>query len=268
MSTALYNDERFLELSRPKVPNGRDLWTFLLVGPFTSPVPGLVLGTLGGIADRLEWPHAGTRKVWEEIASRGMAVADWPRGIIWLPRGVRHNPPESPNVCKMWRRFLNEHVPQGELRTTIEATLQDHLKGLDRSEAFVEAFAEGFREAFQQALPRSFPEGGRGSFRESGTRDQVRTPPNPPVTGGDRPAGLDRPFTRRELAEAEHDLEQFRASQPKGWMGPSYQRPADYVDPKRCPHDPECTDRSVCLALFARARRERVALAIAAGGRR
>lgn len=79
----------------------------------------------------------------------------------------------------------------------------------------------------------------------------VQNPPNPPAVAGGR-------FTRHERRLAEQDLAAYRETQPRGWSGPYYQRPADYVEPRRCPHEPQCDDREVCLQLFALARRAKV----------
>ncbi|MGE4224564.1 MAG: hypothetical protein AB7I23_14545 [Vicinamibacterales bacterium] len=83
-----------------------------------------------------------------------------------------------------------------------------------------------------------------------------RSPPTPASGGRVR-------FTRRELLDAESDLRAFRDAQPRGWMGPAYQRPAGYQEPRRCPHEPQCTERAICLRLFAQARRERIDEALA-----
>jgi uncharacterized protein YdaU (DUF1376 family) len=80
---------------------------------------------------------------------------------------------------------------------------------------------------------------------------QNKNPPNPPAGAGGR-------LTRRELAQAEKDLAAFIASQPKPFMGPLRQMPADYQPPRQCPHDQECTDRETCVTLLALARRAKV----------
>lgn len=241
VSTRMWNDRKFLELSAPK-PNGRDLWVWLICGPLTTPVPGVVLTTLGGMSDRLQWPPAATKRCWDEITARGMAKADWAHSLIWLPNALEHNPPESPNVVKSWRKYLDEHVPECALREELESSIQGFLKG--------------FTQGFAQALGKAFTEGGGGSFRESGNREQVQEPPLPPSGEG----GLK--FTRAELRDAEADLRAYRAAQPAYVYSAQRVPGVEYAEPRTCPHEPQCTDQAVCVALFARDRRGRVSLAL------
>jgi len=239
----MWNDRKFLELSAPK-PNARDLWVWLIAGPLTTPVPGVVITTLGGIADRLAWPVPATRRCWEEIASREMATSDWSHSLVWLPNALEHNPPESPNVVKSWRRYLNEHVPECALRGTVEAFALGFLKG----------FGQGFAEAFGQP----FAEGPPAPFALSGNRNSNKNPPNPPAVAGGK-------LTRRELTEARKDLDAFLARQPR-YQGPIHSRPKDFPEARRCPHEPECDDQTVCLTLLALARRAKVQTVVTAFG--
>jgi len=247
VTTRMWNDGNFLALSAPK-PSAQVLWFFLLTGPFSTPVPGVVVATLGGIADRLQWPAPATRRCWDEIAAREMATADWTRSLVWLPNALQHNKPESPNVAKSWRRYMDEHVPECLLRQAIERSILAELARIEKNpKAFVEAFRKDFTEAFQEGHQRSFP--------ESGNREQVQEPPKPPSGEGGR-------LTRAERARAEADLAAFREREPR-YVAPVHREPGrDYPEPRSCPHEPPCDDREVCLTLFAAARRSRVSDAL------
>lgn len=86
----------------------------------------------------------------------------------------------------------------------------------------------------------------------------LKEPPKPPSAEGGR-------FTRAELAQAQTDLHDYRASQPR-YVAPVHREAGrTYLDPRRCPHDPQCDDDAVCLALFAADRRQRVLRAVANG---
>lgn len=240
VSTRMWNDRKFLELSAPK-PNARDLWVWLIAGPLTTPVPGVVLASIGGVADRLAWPLPATRRCWQEIADREMATADWSHSLVWLPNALEHNPPESPNVVKSWRRYLDENVPECDLRIQVEG--------------FTQGFLKAFGKAFHEAFGRPFGEGRGAPFALSGNRSTGKEPPYPPSGEGGR-------FTRAELRQAEDDLADYRAGQPR-YVAPVHREPGrEYPEARRCPHEPQCDDKAVCLALFALARRARVASAI------
>ena len=184
VSTRMWNDGKFLELSAPK-PNARDLWIWLITGPLTTPVPGVVLTGMIGMAERLDWPLSATRRCWNEIVAQDMAQADWSRGLVWLPKAVFHNPPSSPNVVKNWRRYLDEHAPECALRTQLEAFTLGYLHGL--GEPFAEAFGKGFREGcenpsanqevqeqeVQEVQERTAP----AALRPAGLTTQKTTPP-------------------------------------------------------------------------------------------
>lgn len=208
VSTRMWNDEKFLSLSAPK-PNARDLWVWLIAGPLTTPVPGVVLATMGGMSDRLAWPLPATRRCWDEIVDRGMATADWTHSLVWLPRALHHNPPESPNVVKSWRRYLDENVPECQLRADLEA--------------FAQGFLEGLGEAFVKGFGRPFGEGRGAPFAQSGNRSTgTGSTPQPPSGEG---GGSLRSITRTERKWAE------TIRKAHG----------------RCPHRPECLTSGECI---------------------
>src|SRR5688572_6387715 len=127
VSTRMHNDERYRELSRPK-PNGQSLWGYLLFGPRTVVIPGLLPVALETIAVDLRWPLPATRRVWEEIARHEMARADWLAPLIWLPNAPKHNPPQSPNVVRAWRRSFDDDLPPCDLKLQAEQFIQAFLK--------------------------------------------------------------------------------------------------------------------------------------------
>src|SRR5690242_16703743 len=115
----MWNDDKFCELSPPK-PNAQTLWVWLITGPLTTMVPGLVPVGLGTMSDRLGWPYSSTQEKWREIEALGMAKADWKAPLVWLPRAVHHNPPEAPNVAIGWRRTIQNEIPPCPLRDEAE----------------------------------------------------------------------------------------------------------------------------------------------------
>lgn len=140
--TRMWGDERFRSLSAPP-PNGQTLWVFLLTGPHTVNVPGLFSGGEAALAEALGWPLKGFREAFREISGKGMAKADWAARVVWIPRTIVHNPPESPNVVRSWRTAFDE-IPECPLK--LEAFRV--LKG------FVEGMGEGFAKAFREAFPQ------------------------------------------------------------------------------------------------------------------
>lgn len=162
MKTSIHSDEKFRKLTRPQ-PNGQSLWQYLLSGPETTLIPGIVIGGRAGLAEALDWSQEGFDQAFQEILDQGMAKVDWKERLIWLPNGPKHNPPESPNVIIGWARYWPE-VPGCALKTEI-------LQGL---KAYVGGLNEPFRKAFHQAFAKDLGESGTGTG--TGTEEEGTSP--------------------------------------------------------------------------------------------
>jgi hypothetical protein len=237
VSSRVWNDEKFDELSKAK-PNAQTLWFWLLTGPLTTAIPGLIPAGVATMAERLNWPLAATRQAWGEIAARGMAVADFKAPLIWLPKAVRHNPPESPNVVRSWRRVLATDIPPSPVARQAEAYIA----------AFLERMGPAFAEAFAKGIPASFPESG------SGTGSGSTTPPSPRAAGGKPPTRKELEHANAELAAWKRDhapwsLQEIRAHQAacerNGEPVLEVGDPA-YDGGPSCWHVPPCEDLDVC----------------------
>lgn len=190
VSIEMYADQKFCELS-PQPPSGQGLWIYLLTGPFSTLIPGVCVGGEAGISEALRWPLRAFRRAFTEIASRGMARADWSARVVFLPKALGHNLPQSPSVVTGWRQAWAE-VPACELKTQAALTIRTILGGM----------GEGYQRAFEEfALRRSTdltnsqaasqpnPQPGPQPVRQPGPhqdQDQDQDPPPTPLTGGDR----------------------------------------------------------------------------------
>ena len=136
ISIEMYADDRFKALSPPQ-PSGQSLWIYLLTGPFSTLIPGICVGGEAGIAERLGWSVRAFRRCFAEIATRGMARADWSGPLVFLPNALRHNPPQSPSVITGWRQAWAE-VPACELKRAAAA----HIRGVlaEHGEPWATAF--------------------------------------------------------------------------------------------------------------------------------
>lgn len=92
-------DERFRSLS-PMPPSGQGLWFFLLTGPHTGPIPGLFRAGRLAMAEELGWEAEAFDEAFREVSQQGMAKADFKARLVWLPKALKHNKPESPNVVR------------------------------------------------------------------------------------------------------------------------------------------------------------------------
>lgn len=116
----------------------------------TTPDEGYREGLPGGYREGLP-PTFG------EGCFRGLAKADWKARLVWIPKAIQNNPPESPNVIRSWRLMWDE-LPECPLK----------LEAYRYIRAFVEGLGEGFRKAFAEAIPEGLPP----TFPESRTRER------------------------------------------------------------------------------------------------
>lgn len=149
-SLGMWADEKFRRLSKPK-PNGQSLWQWLITGPRTTQIPGIVLGTPEELAAALRWPldrHPGSlepafRDAFAEVLREGMAKADSEAGLVWLPKAPEHNKPESPNGVRSWRTAWDD-VPECALKGEAWRALKGFTEGWGVS--FAKAFADACRQ--------------------------------------------------------------------------------------------------------------------------
>ncbi len=181
----MWGDSKFRALSRSK-PNAQTLWIYLLTGPHTTSIPGLFSAGEAGLAEAIGWPLSGFRAAFAEIESQGMARADWDARVVWIRRAVVYNFPESPNVVKSWRPYLDEIAEcplKAEACDVLRAALAD--------------IGPAFADAFDKAS-------GKPSGKPSG-KASAKASLKPQV--GSKFQGVDTPSANQEQ-EQEQEQEQ------------------------------------------------------------
>ena len=133
-----WSDERFRNLSAMP-PSGQGLWFFLLTGPHTGPIPGLFRAGRAAMAEELDWDQEDFDKAFTEVSEQGMAKADFKVRLVWLPKAIRYNKPESPNVVRGWRVEL-DLLPECDLKREAIEAIREALS--DAGPSYVEAFEE------------------------------------------------------------------------------------------------------------------------------
>jgi hypothetical protein len=146
VDTRMYADNKFRQLSKPQ-PNGQSLWTWLLTGPATCIVPGVIYNVgPRGMSELLKWDEKGFREAFQEVLALGMAEVDFDAPLIFIPKAIKYNPPQSPNVVTAWSGAW-EQIPECVLKNKIRQVLGTFMEGL----------SEAFREAFDKACPKPMP---------------------------------------------------------------------------------------------------------------
>ena len=133
-----WSDEKFRALSAIP-PSGQGLWFFLLTGPHTTAIPGLFRAGRAAMAEELNWEQEAFDEAFLEVSGQGMAKADFKSKLVWLPKAIQHNKPESPNVVRGWRVEF-DLLPECDLKREAIAGIREALEGAGPS--YVEAFDE------------------------------------------------------------------------------------------------------------------------------
>jgi hypothetical protein len=198
----IWGDERFRRLSRAK-PSGRELWWYLLANPARTALSGLLAVGELSLAEGLEWPIAAFRRCWAEIEAQGMARADWRARLVWIPKMVKWDPPNGPNVAKLWGRQIRA-LPECPLRDEAQSFIDAFLHGI--SDAIHKAFREGI--ATPSGMPYRIP--------PPGPPPGPPPPPVPPTQPSPMPSPPGHGFDENEPGVGTADdparNEEFRAA--------------------------------------------------------
>lgn len=156
VDTRIQNDAKFRGLS---LEGQHALYTLLLHQHMTS--LGAMRGTAAGFASEMgESLQRSLAKGFREIVEAGLVEYDEKASFMALPRFLRYNPPESPNVVRSWSKVA-DLVPEcpGKTRALMRACAIAESLG----EAFVKAFADAFPKGVQPTdddpseIPFPFP---------------------------------------------------------------------------------------------------------------
>jgi uncharacterized phage protein (TIGR02220 family) len=143
ISTRIYADARFRALSSPN-PCGQSLFIHLLIRyPI---IPGIIISGEAALAEELGWDVKGFREAFREVLELGLVKADFKSRLIFLPKALLHNFPESPNVIISWKNFWEE-ITECALKSAI---YEGFLKVFDER-------GEAYRKAFDKAIPKTTP---------------------------------------------------------------------------------------------------------------
>lgn len=166
VSTRLWGDERFRALSAAK-PNAQTLWLFLITGPLTTNVPGLMRGSPQVIADELNWRARQTHLCFAEIEAQKMLRFDRAHRVIWIETAINHNPPSSTNAVRSWFPTIRDCFPECEIVSEALTSLRQSLFRIGPSwaDAFDEAFPKKTGKAYDKPSP----------IQEAGSRNQDRS---------------------------------------------------------------------------------------------
>lgn len=172
IDSRIQNDEKFRKLS----DDGKLVWFTLLTHLNMTSLGGM-RASLGGLAEELKWKPARFRKAFQEISRQGMAIYDDEAMLIILPKFLKYNAPESPNVVRAWASAY-DLLPECKLKVSVLGFAEGFIEGMP--EAFSKAFAEAFGEVYRKNMPNPEP--------EPEQEPEQDIPPSPPVVASEASA--------------------------------------------------------------------------------
>ena len=164
MSTGIYRKVHvsmwrrgsFTQLSAPE-PNGQFLWLWLLTGPLTMPIPGIIPAGKAAIAEELGWKQKDFLTAFQEIVDEGMIYYSWDDRLLWLPQGLEHNPPESTNVIRSWASHW-QLVPECTLKHLIYKNYREYFEQAYETDAWVARFVQTCGRNFEHLYQEGYPD--------------------------------------------------------------------------------------------------------------
>lgn len=168
IDSRIWNDEKFRGLS----DRGKLVFFMLLTHPHMTSI-GAMRASAEGLAAEMGWLPKAFREAFEEGFSKGMVKYDPEASFVWLPRFLKYNAPESPNVLKAWGSAL-DLLPECALKASAIQNVKDFAEGL--TEAFQKALPEVFAKAMPNPEPEPEPKKKKGVTR-------ARENPDPPPDG-------------------------------------------------------------------------------------
>ena len=130
----MWGDAKFRRLSQ----DAKFLWLYLLTGPETTSLPGLLVGGRAHFAEALNWDVDKLEDAFCEIEREGLAEGDWEARVVWVKNAVKYNPPSSPNAILGWKDHFDS-VPECQLKTTAFEALA----------SFVATMSKGFHDTWR-----------------------------------------------------------------------------------------------------------------------
>ena len=125
--------------------NGK-LAVFLLLTHPSMTALGAMRATLPGLAAELGWSTEAFEKAFAEASLQGIVEHDPEACFIGLPKFLRYNRPESPNVVRAWAAAV-DLLPECSLKNLVLQRARGYALGM------TEGYAKAFLETFPQAMP-------------------------------------------------------------------------------------------------------------------
>lgn len=123
---ALYGKAWFRRLS----DDGKYIVVWLISGPLSMSLSGVIAAGLLTLAEKLGWPVERVRVALDDLVNAGVAELDVEAPLIFLPFALANDPPANWKVACGWARIYST-LPECDLRDRIGAVVEATLPQRD-----------------------------------------------------------------------------------------------------------------------------------------
>lgn len=169
IDSRIQNDAKFRALSH----QGQLAFFLLLTHPHMTSL-GAMRATIGGLSEESGLPGEAFR----EALLQGLSEIDEKAACIALPKFIKYNRPESPNVVRFAWKEAADLIPECALKAAQIA----------RAEAILEGMGEGFRQAFREAFDKACHKPTDNPEPEPEPKKRTVAPPAPDGGNGSGPS--------------------------------------------------------------------------------
>jgi hypothetical protein len=181
----IWIDEKFRRLSKLHAC-GQGLFLYLLTNPYVGPIPGVYSAGEAMLSEALGWEMKGFREAFREVFREGLVKADFEARFVWIPKAIKYNQPESPNVIKGWQCAWDE-LPECALKRQAWLVLRDELK--DKGSEWVSVFDSIAPEPSEKGMPKPFKKAsGKAMANQEQEQEQEQEPETEPEKNSTRDA--------------------------------------------------------------------------------
>lgn len=163
IDTRIWNDERFALLT----DDAKLVFLFLLTHPHLTSL-GAMRATVPGLAAELGWNIERFRKAFDGLLAdtqhddQPLVEHDDRACFIGLPKFLKYNSPENPNVVKSWGPLL-DLLPECSHKGRLLSRVREHVKKLGGVfvagwERVCPTLSKGFAQPFRNGMPNPEPE--------------------------------------------------------------------------------------------------------------
>ena len=176
-----------LATGKPPCAAAQLIWSHLLIGPHTTPVPGLVLVRRSTLLEETQLHPRMFNAGWKELVDDGRVEADWDVGVVVLTNALRqqvHRPGSTSSVVQIGL-YTSVSVPRCALTDSYRERIRDWLREI--GPAWLDAFDSQRRRGSGSPPNKKTGDFAGGDEKPNANRTATRTQTEQPPEASPEP---------------------------------------------------------------------------------